>query len=73
MKMRQGAEVAPANQRKWWNVSVDAAEFTLKLKYKRTGINLPMTPKIPRIFGAKMTSRLMNVSRTKAMAMCRGQ
>lgn len=39
-------------------------------KYHR---NLPMTPKIPRIFGAKMTSRLIKVSRMTAMVMCRGQ
>lgn len=33
----------------------------------------PMTPKIPRMFGAKITKRLMNVSRVTAMAMWRGQ
>lgn len=35
--------------------------------------SVPMIPKIPRMLGAKMTSRLMKVSSTKAMAMWRGQ
>lgn len=34
--------------------------------------NLPMTPKMPRMFGAKMTSKLMRVRRVTAMAMWRG-
>ena len=35
--------------------------------------NLPMMPKMPRMLGAKMTSKLMQVSRQTAIAMWRGQ
>lgn len=39
--------------------------------YKETRIapNPPMTPKMPRMFGAKMTSKLMRLRRVTAMAM----